>query len=64
MLQKIKKSKRMKTKYDWRNIPDWVNFIAIDRDGKKRGFEDKPHIHAGGFWANYRDWETDRKSVV
>lgn len=43
----------MKTKYDWRIVPDWVNFIAIDRTGDKFGYEVKPKLHIGGFWAKY-----------
>lgn len=40
----------MKTKYDWRNIPDWVNVIAIDEDGQMYGYKKKPKYHAFGIW--------------
>ena len=43
----------MKTKYDWRNIPDWVQYIAIDSYGTKVAFEREPNIHTGGFWVSY-----------
>lgn len=41
------------SKYDWRNIPDWVQYIAIDSYGNKCAFEREPHHHIGGFWASY-----------
>ena len=43
----------MKTKYDWRNIPDWVSYVAIERNGNKFGYEVAPKLHIGGFWAKY-----------
>ena len=43
----------MKTKYDWRNIPDWVSYVAIERNGDKFGYEVAPKLHIGGFWAKY-----------
>lgn len=32
----------MKTKYDWSNVPDWVNWIAGDSDGEVFGFKEMP----------------------
>ena len=44
----------MKTKYDWRNIPDWAQYIAIDSYGTKMAFEREPHAHhKGSFWVSY-----------
>lgn len=41
------------SKYDWRNIPDWISYVAIDSNGDKFGYEVKPKLHIGGFWAKY-----------
>lgn len=41
------------SKYDWRNIPDWAQYIAIDSYGHKSAFEREPNIHTGGFWVSY-----------
>ena len=42
----------MKTKYDWRNIPDWISYVAIDSNGDKYGFEIEPEIHSSDCWNN------------
>ena len=43
----------MKTKYDWRNIPDWAQYVAVDSYNQKMAFEREPYLHIGGFWATY-----------
>jgi hypothetical protein len=43
----------MKTKHNWRNIPDWAQYVAVDSYGQKMAFEREPHIHTGGFWVSY-----------
>ena len=40
----------MKTKYDWRNIPDWVQYVAVDKDGEMFGYEKDPQYHLQGIW--------------
>ena len=42
-----------KPKYDWRNIPDWVSYIAIQRNGDKIGYEVEPVLHGTGYWVSY-----------
>ena len=42
----------MKTKYDWRNIPDWISYVAIDSNGDKFGYEVKPKVHISDRWTN------------
>ena len=43
----------MKTKYDWRNIPDRVYYVAIQRNGDKFGYEVAPVLHETGYWVSY-----------
>ena len=31
-------------KYDWKNVPKWVNFIATDPNGIAYGYEKRPYI--------------------
>ena len=40
-------------KYNWRNIPDWAQYVAVDSYNQKMAFERKPYLHVGGFWATY-----------
>lgn len=42
-----------KTKYDWSEIPDWAQHVAIDSKGDQFAFEEEPKLHYGGFWAKY-----------
>lgn len=32
------------SKYDWANVPEWVNWIATDRNGEITYFSGKPYI--------------------
>ena len=32
------------SKYDWSNVPSWVNWIATDEDGEIWGYSDKSEI--------------------
>ena len=40
-------------KYDWRNIPDWVSYVAIQRNGDKFGYDVAPVLHGTGYWVSY-----------
>lgn len=42
----------MKTKYDWSDIPEEINWIAKDYDGGLYGFDKKPKSWALGFLKN------------
>ena len=48
----------MKTKYDWRSVPKWVNWIFVDQDGDKFGCDNKP-CNLDGFHGNPSEdtWE-------
>lgn len=39
----------MKTKYDWSNVPDEINWIATDSDGHAFGYAEKPY-NGGSYW--------------
>jgi hypothetical protein len=34
------------------NIPDWVSWIARDRDGSWWGYSAEPHQHTSGWYEN------------
>ena len=36
------------SKYDWTNVPEWVNWIFTDQDGDVFGCDNKP-CNADGF---------------
>jgi hypothetical protein len=40
----------MKSKYDWINVPNWVNWIATDSDGEVCGFEEMPISYDDYMW--------------
>ena len=42
----------MKTRYNWRNIPDWVSYVAIDSNGDKFGYDVAPELHSSDCWTN------------
>ena len=60
-------------KPDWKDAPEWANYLAGDSDGQWAWFENKPHAEynyqsEGGYWANanggrviygdcYDDWD-------
>ena len=41
----------MSTKYDWLEVPDWVNWIFTDQDGDIFGADNKP-CDSDGFHGN------------
>ena len=43
----------MKTRYDWRNTPDWVSYIAVQKNGDKFGYDVAPVLHKTGYWVSY-----------
>lgn len=40
---------KMKTKYDWSNIPKEVKWIATDKNGEAWFWETKPEIYCNGW---------------
>ena len=52
---------------DFKDVPEWANFIAMDADGKWFAFQNKPVIDFDQWFAEYgdvslikpkRDWTT------
>jgi hypothetical protein len=40
----------MTNKPDWKDAPDWANFLARDADGSWWWYRDIPHISFGNPW--------------
>lgn len=53
------KSNEAKAKYDWSNVPDWVQWMATDADGYRTMWSEKPTQGTSG-WIGAkgasRDW--------
>ena len=41
--------------YCWDDVPDWVEWIATDRDFRAYGFKDTPSLHGGAWEVNSND---------
>lgn len=39
-----------KAKYDWSDVPDWVQWLATDTRGNAFGYADKPVFKESGRW--------------
>lgn len=37
-------------KPDWKDAPDWANWLSMDSDGAWWWHENEPHINEYGFW--------------
>jgi len=38
--------------HEKKSLPNWVKWIAQDKDGKWWGFSDEPHEHHAGWYEN------------
>jgi hypothetical protein len=36
-------------RYDWKSLPDWMNFVAIDENGKAYGYDIEPYTDCGAW---------------
>lgn len=41
------------SKYDWSNVPEYINFIAVDPDGWAYGYKEKPVRADSGFQGEF-----------
>jgi hypothetical protein len=59
------------SKPDWKDAPEWANWLAMDRDGMWYWYEVEPKIRGSSFasaglveFANFRDtdWEQSKEA--
>lgn len=41
------------SKPDWKDAPEWANYLARDEDGAWWWYEEKPHTNDAGEWFAY-----------
>ena len=42
---------------DWKDAPDWAQYLAMDSNGEWCWFADKPMAENTGFWTTFGKYE-------
>jgi len=48
-------------KPDWKDAPEWANYLAMDQDGSWTWFQNRPHERNGYWWDHYGEQEEAAK---